>query len=79
MEVVENNKFFEKIEADNDIKVVTKIYYRNKKQERSYLLTYYMKAKDYKRNEIIKRMKTLAFFKGSIENKKIVIELKKEL
>lgn len=79
MEIVESNKILRKIEADDEIKVETKIYYRTKKQDRSYFLTYYMKAKEYKRNEIIKRMKTLAFFKGSIEDKKILIELKKEL
>lgn len=79
MNIVENNKIFKKIEADDQIKVEAKIYYRNKIQDRSYLLTYYMKAKDYRRNEIINRMKTLAFFKGSIEDKKILIELKKEL
>lgn len=79
MKVIENKKILEEVKENDEIQVEAKIYYKNKKQEKSYLLTYYMKAKDYKKEEIIKRMKTLVFFKGSIEEEKISLKLKKEL
>lgn len=79
MKVIENKKILEEVKENDEIQVEAKIYYRNKKQEKSYLLTYYMEAKDYKKEEIIKRMKTLVFFKGSIEEQKLSLKLKKEL
>lgn len=79
MNVIEEQTILERIEKEDNIQVEAKIYYKNKKQERSYLLTYYMKAEDYKRHEIIKKMRTLAFFKGSIEDKKITLKLERKL
>lgn len=59
MKVIENKKVLDEIDKNSDILIMAKIYYKNKKQDRSYLLTYYMKAKDYKKNEIIKKIEVI--------------------